>query len=121
MIMHLRLHLQSIIPYTAIMSDVDGDYVYVAEPAGNGMYMVTRKSIEKGMSGDYYTEVTGGDLEEGDLVIAYPSTVTENSVITIREEDKDSDKKESSDSKDKEGSDTEDKKDTKDSKDKDEK
>ncbi|MBP3719394.1 MAG: efflux RND transporter periplasmic adaptor subunit [Eubacterium sp.] len=109
------------VPYTAIMSDVDGDYVYVAEPAGNGMYMVTRKSIEKGMSGDYYTEVTGGDLEEGDLVIAYPSTVTENSVITIREEDKDSDKKESSDSKDKEGSDTEDKKDTKDSKDKDEK
>ena len=109
------------VPYTAIMSDVEGDYVYVAEPAGNGMYMVTRKSIEKGMSGDYYTEVTGGDLEEGDLVIAYPSTVTENSVITIREEDKDSDKKESSDSKDKEGSDTEDKKDTKDSKDKDEK
>lgn len=109
------------VPYTAIMSDVDGDYVYVAEPAGNGMYMVARKSIEKGMSGDYYTEVTGGDLEEGDLVIAYPSTVTENSVITIREEDKDSDKKESSDSKDKEGSDTEDKKDTKDSKDKDEK
>ncbi len=110
-----------VVPYTAIMSDVDGDYVYVAEPAGNGMYMVARKSIEKGMSGDYYTEVTGGDLEEGDLVIAYPSTVTENSVITIREEDKDSDKKESSDSKDKEGSDTEDKKDTKDSKDKDEK
>ena len=108
------------VPYTAIMSDVEGDYVYVAEPAGNGMYMVARKSIEKGMSGDYYTEVTGGDLEEGDLVIAYPSTVTENSVITIQE-DKDSDKKESSDSKDKEGSDTEDKKDTKDSKDKDEK
>ena len=113
------------VPYTAIMSDVDGDYVYVAEPAGNGMYMVSRRSIEKGMSGDYYTEVTDGELEEGDLVIAYPSTVSLNTVITIKEDDKNSESKESSDEKEdsdsKDDSESKDKEDKKDSKDKDEK
>ncbi len=113
------------VPYTAIMSDVDGDYVYVAEPAGNGMYMVSRRSIEKGMSGDYYTEVTDGELEEGDLVIAYPSTVSLNTVITIKEDDKNSESKESSEEKEesdsKDDSESKDKEDKKDSKDKDEK
>lgn len=76
------------VPYTAILTSVEGDYVYVAEEAGNGMYMVVKKFVEKGMSGDYYTQIEGGDLEKGDLVIAYPSTVTENSIITIQSDDK---------------------------------
>lgn len=73
------------VPYTAIISDVDGDYVYVAEEAGNGFYMVSRRAVEKGMSGDYYTEITGGELHQGDKVVTYPNTVTADSVITIKE------------------------------------
>ncbi|MCR5104241.1 MAG: efflux RND transporter periplasmic adaptor subunit [Eubacterium sp.] len=73
------------VPYTAILTDAEGDYVYVAEESKAGMYMVVRKDVEKGLSGDYYTEITGGDLEEGMKVISFPSTVTENSIITIKE------------------------------------
>ncbi len=73
------------VPYTAILSDAEGDYVYIAEEVSNGMYTVTRKYVEKGMSGDYYTEITDTDLEEGDKVICYPNTVTENGIITITE------------------------------------
>ena len=77
------------VAYTAIMTDSSGDFVYVAEEVGNGMYMVTRKLVEKGMSGDYYTQITGGELEEGDLVITYPNTVQMNSMITINEKEED--------------------------------
>ncbi|MBR6404407.1 MAG: HlyD family efflux transporter periplasmic adaptor subunit [Eubacterium sp.] len=73
------------VPYTAILSDAEGDYVYVAQEIGNGMYSVVRKSVEKGMSGDYYTEIKSGDLVAGDKVICYPSTVTENGMIKINE------------------------------------
>jgi multidrug efflux pump subunit AcrA (membrane-fusion protein) len=84
------------VPYTAILSDAEGDYVYVAEEVSNGMYQVKRKSITKGMSGDYYTEIVSGDLETGDKVICYPNTVTEDGVIKINE---DSDSSSSKDSK----------------------
>ncbi len=78
------------VPYTAIMSDAYGDYVYVAQEASAGMYTVVKKEVTKGMSGDYYTEITSGELEEGDLVICYPSTVKENDIIAVN---KDSDSK----------------------------
>ncbi|MCR5212813.1 MAG: HlyD family efflux transporter periplasmic adaptor subunit [Eubacterium sp.] len=73
------------VPYTAILADEDGEYVYVAEEVQNGMYSVVRKSVEKGMSGDYYVEITGGDLVEGDKVICYPNTVMEGGIVTITE------------------------------------
>ncbi len=75
------------VPYTAIISDDDdGEYVYVAESAGTAdMYMVKRKNIETGETGDYYTEITGGELEEGDKVILFPEKVMENSVVKITE------------------------------------
>jgi hypothetical protein len=54
------------------------------------LYQVEKKFVDKGMSGDYYTQITGGELEEGDLVISYPSTVTEGAIIAINEKDADS-------------------------------
>ena len=73
------------VPYTAILTDAEGDYVYVAVEVSNGMYSVEKRYVDKGMSGDYYTQVTGGELEEGDLVVSYPSTVNPTSIITINE------------------------------------
>lgn len=78
------------VPYTAISASAEGDYVYVAEEAGNGMYTVVKKSITKGMNGDYYVQVTGGELEPGDKVIVYPSTVIEGGIVSIKEKDADS-------------------------------
>lgn len=83
------------VPYTAILSDAEGDYVYVAEEAGNGMYQVVRKSITKGMSGDYYTEIVSGELKVGDKVICYPSTVTEGGIVKINDESDNSSTKDS--------------------------
>lgn len=72
------------VPYTAIMTDDDGDYVCVAVPAGtSGMFMVQRVSVETGVTGDYYTEIVGGDLKEGAKVISYPDTVTIGGVIKV--------------------------------------
>ena len=74
------------VPYTAIMNDDDGEYVCVAIPAGtSGMYMVQRVSVETGVTGDYYTEIVGGDLKEGAKVISYPDTVTIGGVIKVAE------------------------------------
>ncbi len=75
------------VPYTAILSDDDdSEYVYVAVDTGSaGMHMVKRKNIETGESGDYYTEVTGGELEEGDKVILFPEKVMEDSVVKVKE------------------------------------
>ena len=74
------------VPYTAIMEDEDGkEYVYIAKDQGSGICMATRVDIETGETGDYYTEITGGDLEEGDKVICYPDTITEGSIVKISE------------------------------------
>ena len=78
------------VAYTAILGSAEGDYVFVANDMGNGLYQVEKKFVDKGMSGDYYTQITGGELEEGDLVISYPSTVTEGAIIAINEKDADS-------------------------------
>ncbi len=74
------------VPYTAIMNDDDGEYVCVAIPAGtSGMYMVQRVGVETGVTGDYYTEIVGGELKEGAKVISYPDTVTIGGVIKVAE------------------------------------
>ena len=75
------------VPYTAIMTDEDDDkeYVYIAKDQGSGLYMAVRKDIETGESGDYYTEIVGGDLEPGDKVICYPDKVFEGSIVKITE------------------------------------
>ena len=47
--------------------------------------MAVRKDIETGESGDYYTEIVGGDLEPGDKVTCYPDKVFEGSIVKITE------------------------------------
>ena len=75
------------VPYTAIMTDEsdNSNYVYVAKEVTTGMYMFSRVNVEVGKSGDYYTEIIGGDLNEGDLVVSYPETVSEMSRTGISE------------------------------------
>ena len=74
------------VPYTAIMEEDGEEYVYVAQESGSsGFYMAVKKEIETGENGDYYTEITGGKLEEGDKVICFPDTVLEGSLVKIKE------------------------------------
>lgn len=57
------------VPYDVVQEDEVGKFVLVGEDNGDGTYTAVRKSIEIGEEVNYYTEVTGGEIAEGDLVI----------------------------------------------------
>lgn len=71
------------VPYDLVKTDEDGStYVLVAEENEDGSANVVRKNIKVGEEVDYYTEVTGGDLKEGDkMIYDYAGTVTEGQVL----------------------------------------
>ena len=55
------------IPYDLVKTDDDGNtYVLVAEANADGSATAVKKNITVGEEVDYYTEVTGGDLAEGE-------------------------------------------------------
>lgn len=58
------------VPYDLIQHDENGGaFVLVAEPNDDGSAVAVKKKIEVGEEVDYYTEVTGGELKEGDMLI----------------------------------------------------
>lgn len=58
------------VPYDLVMQDDSGQsYVLCAEDNGDGTYTAVRKNIQVGEEVNYYIEVTGGDVKEGDYVI----------------------------------------------------
>lgn len=58
------------VPYDLVQEDESGQsYVLCAEDNGDGSYTTVRKDIQIGDEVNYYTEVTGGDVKEGDYVI----------------------------------------------------
>lgn len=58
------------VPYDLIQYDEDGNaYVLIAEGNADGSATAVKKNIEVGEEVDYYTEITGGDLKEGDKLI----------------------------------------------------
>lgn len=59
------------VPYDLVQYDEDGQaYILVAEENDVDIeYTAVRKDIETGEEMDYYVEVTGGELEEGDYII----------------------------------------------------
>lgn len=72
------------VPYDLIRLDDDGsNYVLVAVGNEDGTATAVRKNIVCGEEVDYYTEITGGDLKEGDLLIYdYNGTVTEGQIFS---------------------------------------
>ena len=75
---------QLAVPYDLIQYDEKGNaFVLVAQMNDDGTATAVRKDIKVGEEVDYYTEVTGGDLKEGDQLI-YDNTfsVTEGQVFT---------------------------------------
>lgn len=58
------------VPYDLIQYDENGDaFVLCAQDNGYGQYTAVKKGISVGQEIDYYTEVTGGELAEGDMLI----------------------------------------------------
>lgn len=58
------------VPYDLVRQDENGQsYVLCAEDNGDGNYKAVRRDIQTGQEVNYYMEVTGGDISEGDYVI----------------------------------------------------
>lgn len=58
------------VPYDLIQYDENGQaFVLVAKSNEDGSAIAVRKNIEAGEEVDYYTEITGGELQEGDMLI----------------------------------------------------
>lgn len=58
------------VPYDLIRYDESGSaYILTAEKQEDGMALAKRVDIEVGEEVDYYTEIVGGDLQEGDLLV----------------------------------------------------
>lgn len=67
------------VPYDLIQYDEDGTaFVLVAEANDDGSATAVRKNVEVGEEVDYYTEITGGNLQEGDkLIYDYTYSIVE--------------------------------------------
>lgn len=75
------------VPYDLIQTDADGkNFVMVAETKEDGSATAVKKNVEVGEEVDYYTEITGGDLKEGDkLIYDYTYSVTEGQTFTAEQ------------------------------------
>ena len=63
------------VPYDAVYGgEQDGYYVYVGVNGDTpGTVKAVRKDVKIGFEGDYYIEITEGDVKEGDLILMQPS------------------------------------------------
>lgn len=69
-VLHEKKNVLSV-PYDLIQYDEDGNaFVMAAEDNGDGSGMATvvRKNVQVGEEINYYTEIIGGDLKEGDQI-----------------------------------------------------
>ena len=72
------------VAYDSIATDEDGTtYVYRAVEQEDGLYLIERVDVTVGQEGDYYTEISSDELNEGDLIVSYPEEVEEGSEVTI--------------------------------------
>lgn len=58
------------VPYDVIQEDEAGNkFVLVGQDNGDGTYTAIKKNVEVGEEVNYYVEVIGGDIQEGDYII----------------------------------------------------
>ena len=62
------------VPYSGVFEEDGVKYVYVAMPANDeqGGYIAEKRKVSTGAEGDYYVEVTGGNISTGDLILEQP-------------------------------------------------
>ena len=72
------------VPYDAIQKDEnDNCYVWLAEESSAGTYKAKKIDIITGFEGDYYTEVTSGEIKEGDKVLTGNFNVSEGDTVAL--------------------------------------
>ncbi len=73
------------VSYDSIFSENDKSYVYKAVPSDGGKYKIEKVEVKTGTDSTYYTGITSDNLEKGDLIVSYPDTVSEDSLVDIDE------------------------------------
>lgn len=72
------------IPYDAVQKDEnDNCYVWKADKTAGNNYKIKKIDIKTGFEADYYTEITSGDLKEGDIVITGTSNVSDGDIVAL--------------------------------------
>lgn len=72
------------LPYDAVQKDEnDNCYVWAAESVGDNSYKLKKVDIKTGFEGDYYTEITSGDLNVGDVIITGSYNVSEGDIVAL--------------------------------------
>ena len=75
------------VPYESILSDEEGEdaekYVLIVETDDKGLAYARKRVVETGMEGGFYTEITGGELKEGDKIVVTPGDYKDGDVLPI--------------------------------------
>lgn len=72
------------VPYESILSrDDDSKYVLTVVKNADDVSTVKEVSVQTGMEGSYYTEITGGDLKEGDTILMTPGDFKDGDTIPM--------------------------------------
>ncbi len=72
------------LPYDAVQKDEnDNCYVWKADKTAGNNYKIKKIDIKTGFEADYYTEITSGDLKEGDIVITGTSNVSDGDIVAL--------------------------------------
>lgn len=72
------------VPYDSIIEESEGNYViYIARRQDDGIYKAEKVNVEKGIEGDYYTEVISDEIKEGDFVVTSERAMRDGAVVHV--------------------------------------
>ena len=74
------------VPYESIVTDEEDDskkYVLTVVTDENGVPKAKAVTVETGMEGSYYTEITGGELKEGDKFLMTPGGYKDGDMLPM--------------------------------------
>lgn len=74
------------VSYDSILYEEENEekaYVLRANDNGNDTYTVEKVEVTVGTEGEYYTQISSDDLQEGDYILYYPDTYSDGDVITL--------------------------------------
>ncbi len=72
------------VPYDAVISEENDDYVYIAEPAADSSnYKIKKVRVEKGVENDYLVQISGSDIQTDAIIITSPERTSADSLVNI--------------------------------------
>lgn len=71
------------VPYDAVTTDENDDkIVFLAVENEDGTSTAKAVKVKTGIEADYYTELTSGEIAEGDSIFAFPDILTDGQIVS---------------------------------------